>query len=37
MSNFSEKNGLTPRSCKMHLPPSMIAISSSDINAFPNF
>ena len=34
---FSEKNGRTPRSCKIHFPPSMTAISSSVISCFPNF
>ena len=37
MSYFSLKNGLTPRTCKIHLPPSIVAISSCDINSFPNF
>ena len=27
----------TPRTCKIHLPPSIVAISSCDINSFPNF
>lgn len=35
MSYFSLKNGLTPRTCKIHLPPSIVAISSCDINSLP--
>ena len=37
MSYFSLKNGLTPRTCKIHLPPSIVAISSWLISSFPNF
>src|SRR5699024_9589279 len=32
-----DKNGRTPRSCKMHLPPSMTASSSWLISSFPSF
>ena len=35
ISNLSLKNGRTPRSCKIHLPPSMTAISSWVINSLP--
>ena len=34
MSYFSLKNGLTPRTCKIHLPPSIVAISSWLISSF---
>lgn len=34
---LSEKKGRTPRSCKMHLPPSMTAISSWLISSWPSF
>ena len=37
ISNLSEKNGRTPRTCKMHLPPSMTAISSCVISSLPHF
>ena len=37
MSYLSEKNGRTPRSCKIHFPPSITAISSSVISCLPNF
>ena len=33
MSNLSLKNGLTPCTCKMHLPPSITAISSCVISS----
>lgn len=33
MSNLSLKNGLTPCTCKMHLPPSITANSSVDISS----
>ncbi len=36
ISNLSEKNGRTPRTCKMHLPPSMTAISSCVISSLPH-
>ena len=36
MSNLSEKNGRTPRSCKIHFPPSMTAISSCVISSLPH-
>ena len=35
MSNLSLKNGLTPCTCKMHLPPSITASSSVDISSLP--
>ena len=34
---FIEKKGLTPCTCKIHLPPSITASSSVDIKSFPNF
>ena len=34
MSNLSEKERAHPRSCKIHLPPSMTASSSSVISCF---
>ena len=37
MSYLSERNGRTPRNCKMHLPPSITASSSWLISSFPNF
>lgn len=37
MSYLSERKGRTPRSCKMHLPPSITASSSWLISSFPNF
>ena len=36
MSNLSLKNGLTPCTCKMHLPPSITANSSVDISSLPH-
>ena len=33
MSNLSLKNGLTPCTCKMHLPPSITVNSSVDISS----
>ena len=36
MSNLSEKNGRTPRTCKIHLPPSITAISSCVISSLPH-
>ena len=36
-ADLQEKNGRTPRSCKIHFPPSMTAISSSLISCLPNF
>ena len=36
-SYLSERNGRTPRSMKIHLPPSITANSSCVINSFPNF
>ena len=37
MSNLSLKNGLTPRSCRMHLLPSMTESSSRLISSLPVF
>ena len=34
MSYLSERNGRTPRNCKMHLPPSITASSSWLISSF---
>lgn len=36
-TEYSLKNGLTPRTCKIHLPPSIVAISSWLISSFPSF
>ena len=36
MSNLSLKNGLTPCTCKIHLPPSMTASSSGVISSLPH-
>ncbi|GFI48175.1 hypothetical protein IMSAGC019_03502 [Lachnospiraceae bacterium] len=35
MSNLSEKYGRTPRTCKLHLPPSITAISTCVISTLP--
>ena len=35
MSYLSERNGRTPRNCKMHLPPSITASSSWLISSLP--
>jgi hypothetical protein len=32
-----ERNGLTPRSCRMHISPSMTASSSMVIKSLPSF
>ena len=37
MSNLSLKKGRAPRTCKIHLPPSMTDISSWLISSLPNF
>jgi len=36
MSYLSERNGRTPRNCKMHLPPSITASSSWLISSLPH-
>ena len=36
MSNLSEKNGRTPCTCKIHLPPSITASSSGVISSLPH-